>query len=211
MGLENRVIAVRVLQIFEGIIEEKELEEGEKPEIYKQVELGLVPDAINHVDWSHSAVDVAGQLMSTLVLKHALPNANHRTSISLAEWYLESAQSGFSLPQLATDDYTWQDWVDEYIRESKRILTVRRNTRAFSLLQEWGCDVIERRGNIDIELSEYDLDYPKSEAYSDYGEVHAGLCTELMMESVQRAGHDELLSIDGPTIDEFIQYLEEAE
>lgn len=211
MGQENRVIAVRLLQIFEGIIDEKELAEGEELEIYKQVELGQVPNAISHVDWSHSAVDVAGQLMSTLVLKHALPNANHRTSISLAEWYLESVQSGFSLPKLATDDYAWRDWVDEYIRESKRILTVRRNTRPFSMLQQWGCDVIERKGNVEIDLLEYDLEYPKSAAYRHYGEAHAKLCTEVMKESVQRAGHDELLSIDGPTKDEFVGYLEEAE
>jgi hypothetical protein len=89
-----------------------------------------------------------------------LVNVNHRTWISLVEWYLESAQSGFSFPQLATDDYMWRDWVNEYVRESKRILTDRRNTRAFSLLRKWGCDVVERKGNIEIELAEYDLDYP---------------------------------------------------
>ena len=126
-----------------------------------------------------------------------LVNANHRTSISLAEWYLESAQSGFSFPQLAKNDYMWRDWVNEYVRESKRILTVCRNTRALSLLQKWGCEVIERIGNIEIELVECDLDYPKSEAYSHYDEVHSRLCKEFMTESVQRAGHDELLSLEG--------------
>jgi hypothetical protein len=78
-------------------------------------------------------------------------------------------------------------------------------------IDEWGCDVIERKGTIEIELAEYDLDYPKSEAYSHYDEVHSGLCKEFITESVQRAGHDELLSLEGSTKYEFVQYLEEAE
>jgi len=138
MSPQNRTITVRLLQIFEEIIEEKELEEQEKLEIYKQIELERIPDALARVDWTGTAIDVAGQLMSTLILKHALPNANHRTSISMAQWYLESIETGFSFPDFATEEYDWKTWVNEYITESKRLLTVRRNTTAFSLLSEWG-------------------------------------------------------------------------
>ena len=136
MSPQNRTITVRLLQIFEEVIEEKELEEEAKLEIYKQIELERIPDAIARVDWTGTAADVAGQLMSTLILKHALPNANHRTSISMAQWYLESIETGFSFPDFATEAYDWKTWVNEYITGSKRILTVRRNTRSFSLLSE---------------------------------------------------------------------------
>ena len=76
---------MRLLQIFEEIVEEKQLEEEAKLGIYKQIELERIPDAIAHVDWNGTAVDVAGQLISTLILKHVLLNANHRTSIGIAQ------------------------------------------------------------------------------------------------------------------------------
>ncbi|MFC6873125.1 hypothetical protein [Halobellus marinus] len=211
MSPEDRTITVRLLQIFEEIVEEKELEKEEKLEIYKQIELGRIPNAIAHVDWTGTAVDVAGQLMSTLVLKHALPNANHRTSISMAQWYLESIETGFSFPDFATEAYGWKTWVNEYIAESKRLLTVRRNTTAFSLLSEWGCDTVVRKNGIEIVLAEYDLDFTRSEAYAHYGDVHTELCTDFLTESVTRAGHDELLSTEGTRKAEFVSFLEKAE
>lgn len=211
MSPQDRTITVRLLQIFEEIVEEKELEEEAKLEIYKQIELERIPDAIARVDWTGTAVDVAGQLMSTLILKHALPNTNHRTSISMAQWYLESIETGFSFPDFATEAYDWKTWVNEYIIESKRLLTVRRNTTAFSLLSEWGCDTVVRKNGIEIVLPEYDLDFTRSEAYAHYGDVHTELCTDFLTESVTRAGHDELLSTEGIGKAEFVSFLEKAE
>ncbi len=211
MSPEDRTITVRLLQIFEEIVEEKELEEEEKLEIYKQIELDRLPDAIARVDWTGTAVDVAGQLMSTLILKHALPNANHRTSISMAQWYLESIETGFSFPNFATESYDWKTWVNEYITKSKRLLTVRRNTTAFSLLAEWGCDTVIRKNGIEIVIAEYDLNCTRSEAYAHYGDVHTELCTDFLIESVTRAGHDELIGTEGIGKAEFVSFLEEAE
>jgi len=85
MSPQNRTITVRLLQIFEEIVEGKQLEEEAMLDIYKQIELDRIPDAIERVNWTGTGVDVAGQLMSTLILKHALPNANHRTSIGMAQ------------------------------------------------------------------------------------------------------------------------------
>jgi len=209
MSAENRTICIRLLQIFEEILEEKETEEGERLDIYKQIELDTIPDALEHVEWDNAAVDVAAQLMSALVLKHAMPNANHRTAISLSGWYLESAESGFSLPTLATEEYDWRGWVDEYIRDSKRLLTVRRNTTAFRLIEDFGCDTVIRKGEIDIELNEYDLDQPHSEALRRYAQQHEELCADFMIETVQRAGHGELIRMDGPDKSGFVEYLEE--
>jgi hypothetical protein len=209
MAQEDRQITISLLQIFEEIIEQKQIEEDEKLEIYKQIELNRIPEAIAEVEWNRAAVDVAGQLMSTLILKHALPNANHRTSIGLSQWYLESIKTGFSFPDFATEDYEWKRWVDEYIADSKRILTVRRNMTAFSLLAEWGCDVVKRKNDVEIALAEYNLDFSQSEAYIHYGEMHTDLCTEFIIESVKRAEYEELISGDGVPKTEFVRYLEE--
>lgn len=211
MSPQNRTITVRLLQIFEEIIGETELEEEAKLEIYKQIELERIPDAITRIDWNGTAVAVAGQLMSTLILKHTLPNANHRTSISMAQWYLESIETGFSFPDFVTEEYDWKSWVNEYITESKRLLTVRRNTTAFSLLAEWGCDTVMRKNGIEIVLAEYDLDVTQSEAYKQYGEIHTELCTDFLIESVTCAGHDELITAEGIGKAKFVSCLEEAE
>ena len=149
--------------------------------------------------------------MSSLILAHPLPNANHRTSIVFAEWYLESADSSFSLPQLATETYDWQEWVDPYIVESTRLLTVRRNTTPFRLLDEWGCEIVLRKGGIEIELSEYDLELPQSEALSTYAAHHTDLCTEFMIESVTRAGASHLRFENGLGKQGFLEHLETTE
>lgn len=208
MSETNRLFTMRILQTFEGVLEATKLEEGEKLEIYKQIEVDRIPTALDHVDWSGSVVDVAGQLLSSLILAHPLPNANHRTSIAFAEWYIESADSSFSLPELATETYDWQTWVDPYIVDSKRLLTVRRNTMPFRLLSQWGCDVVLRKGGIEIDLSEYDLEMPHSEALSVYAAHHSDLCTEFMTESVTRADASHLRFEQGPDKAEFLEYLQ---
>jgi len=38
---------------------------------------------------------------------------NHRTSISMAQWYLESIETGFSFPDFATEAYNWKTWVND--------------------------------------------------------------------------------------------------
>ena len=211
MDESDRLVTIRILQTFEGVLEAMKLEEGEKLEIYKQIEVSRIPVALEHVDWSGSVVEVAGQLMSSLILAHPLPNANHRTSIAFAEWYLESADSSFSLPKLATESYDWQEWVDPYIVDSKQLLTVRRNTTPFRLLDEWGCEIVLRKGGIEIELSEYDLELPPSEALSTYAAHHTELCTEFMTESVTRAGASHLHFEQGLDRQGFLEYLENTE
>ena len=211
MDESDRLVTMRILQTFEGVLEAMELEEGEKLEIYKQIDVGRIPSALEYVDWSQSVVEVAGQLMSSLILAHPLPNANHRTSIAFAEWYLESAASSFSLPKLATETYDWQEWVDPYIVDSKRLLTVRRNTTPFRLLDEWGCEIVLRKGGIEIELSVYDLELPQSEALSTYAAQHTELCTEFMIESVTRSESSHLRFENGLDKQAFLEYLETSE
>lgn len=208
---DDRIITLRYLRLFQEVVKKKERDEGVPPKMYKGRDDEEIAAALEHVNWGTIATDVAGELMSSLVLKHPLPNANHRTAISMASWYLKSARSEFSLPELATEDYRWKEWVDEYIVESKRLLTVRRNTTAFRMLQEWGCDTIVRKGNVLIDLSEYQLEVPESEAFEIYAREHTELCMEFMRETATRAGYDELSRIDGPTKREFADFLRDAE
>ena len=56
------------------------------------------------------------------------------------------------------DDATWQEWVDSYIVESKRFITVRRNNVRFKQLEERGVDIGERKDGIQIRLTDFDSD-----------------------------------------------------
>ena len=81
----------------------------------------------------------------------------------------------------------------------------------FRLLSEWGCDVVLRKGAIEIDLSEYDLEMPHSEALSTYPGHHSDLCTEFMTQSVTRADAPHLRFEQGPDKEAFREYLQTTE
>lgn len=212
----NSVIATRLIDVFETVLKENYEEEGKRVEAYKDVAANDIEPALNQVDWNGTAVEVAGRLASNLILKHALPNANHRTAIGMAQLYLRRINSNFSMPDTkkrleGDDEYDWMNWVNEYIERSKCILTVRRKGDIFRILQDFGCDVLIRKHGVEIVLEEYDLDLPRSERWSVYAEQHERLMIEFIEDAVRRAGMDELLETHGLTKHEFAARLKDLE
>ncbi|WP_246391895.1 hypothetical protein [Halosimplex pelagicum] len=76
MSADNSTIVVRLLEIYRALLDQNE-EEGVPVEAYKNIDVDTLPDVLDRTSWEGSATDVAGQLASNLILKHALPNANH--------------------------------------------------------------------------------------------------------------------------------------
>lgn len=212
----NGVIATRFVDVFRNILEENYDEEGTRVQAYKDIAAEEIEPALNQVDWDGTAVEVAGRLASNLILKHALPNANHRTAIGMIRLYLKRVNSDFTMPETAkqlndTDEYDWMEWVNNYINESKRLLTVRRKGDRFKYLKEFGCDVLVRKHDIEIHLEEYELDLPRSERWETYAEQHEQLWIDFTEEAVERAEMTELLTTDGLTKHEFADELKELE
>lgn len=122
-----------------------------------------------------SATDVAGRLASNLILKHSLPNGNHRTAVALVQFYLRRLNPDFSLPETSVEvdpeSYDWRAWVNEYITESKRLLTVRRKNVVFKHLYKFGVRTVERKHAIEIDLTAYELDMFPSEAKTIYAKI----------------------------------------
>lgn len=203
------IITARVLRLFRSIIEQTFEEEEKRLEAYKQVEVDEIPEALSYVDWSGTVAEVSGSLFSNLVLTHTLPNANHRTSLALLELYIQAHDYGFTLPDVATDDFKWQTWVNNYIRDSKRILTVRRNNVTFHYLWKYGCDEVQRKDGISIHLKNYELGMRNHEAYSKYAKQHQERCTEMTEEILRREGNKELLDEPGLRKQQFAERLEE--
>ncbi|MCO8245359.1 hypothetical protein [Haladaptatus sp. AB643] len=193
---ENSTIVVRLLEIYRALIAQNEEEEGVPVEAYKNIDVDALPDVFNRTSWEGSATDVAGRLASNLILKHALPNANHRTAVALIQFYLRRLNADFTIPETSVEidpeTYDWRQWVNEYINESKRLLTVRRKNVLFKHLYSFGARTLERKHDVKIELAEYELDMYPSEAKMVYAEKHEELWIQFVEQAVERAGYSEL-------------------
>ena len=207
MDSEIRPIVRETLEVFKRIQERKHHEEGVPLDAYKGIEIDRIPDALEQVHWSSTVPETGGRIASNLVLCHALPNANHRTAFGMLETYLKAVDSSFRLPSMVTDDYDWQRWVDEYIVDSKRLLTVRRNTGPFRYLRSHGCETVRRKGGIELRLSNFDLEMTKHEALVNYAKKHERRTTAFVETILQKMNHGEL--VEKPAIErsEFAEYV----
>lgn len=210
MEPDTRVIVRYLLDVFESVKEKKREEESVSLDVYKDMDVGRLPDALERVDWSGTVPQVGGQLASNVVLCHALPNANHRTAFGLFEGYANAtAGPVFELPSMRTDDYEWRSWVDDYVVASKRLLTVRRNTALFSHLREFGCKRVRRKGDIDIVLAEYDLDLHPGEALSEYATRHEHRTRTFTEKILERTNNGDMRDRRGLTKSAFADSIRE--
>lgn len=209
MSADNRVIVVRLLEIYRALLAQNEEEEGVPVEAYKDIDVNALPDVLNRTSWEGLATDVAGQLASNLILRHALPNANHRTAVALIQFYLRRLNPDFAMPETSVETdsnaYDWREWVNEYINESKRLLTVRRKNVLFKHLYSFGARTLERKHAVEIDLTEYELDMYPSEAKIVYAEKHQELWVAFVEEAVERAGYPELKETAGLSKEEFAE------
>jgi len=202
---EGQVIAFRLVELLEAAVDVRDENEFR---LYKEFEPEKIQQAVDHISWGTPIPQVAGELMSNLILRHSLPNANHRTGIAMLQFCIESVVPDFEMPRTHVDDHMWREWVDPYIIESKRLITVRRNNIRFKQLEELGVDLVERKDGIQIRLAEFDLDMHWREALSEYADRHETHCTEFAQVILERSEREDLLNQQGPTKQEFIAYLE---
>ncbi|MFC4448761.1 hypothetical protein [Halorussus aquaticus] len=187
----EQVLVDTVLYAFTGVKERCE-SRGEPLQWYKKPDFTEIVSQFERVQWRQSVPEVAGNLLSNLILGHPLPNANHRTAISVVRTYLESVAPEVEAPKAGTDQGAWHSWANDYIRESKRLLTLRRNATTFHYLEQWGCSTVVRKGSIEIELSNRELNV--ADPHSHFGRLHQKKSTEFVIELIKRAGKEELLT-----------------
>lgn len=212
---DNGQIVARILETYRALIQRNEEEEGSPVIAYKDPDVDALGDVLDRVSWTGSATDVAGRLASNLILKHALPNANHRTAIAIIQLYLRCYDPGFSMPQTkevsGQNSFDWQDWVNGYINESKRILTIRRKNVVFKILAEFGATTLERKHDVQIDLSSYTLDLYPSQAKERYAEKHEQLWISFVEEIVERVGRTDLKSTPALSKAEFAEKIRTLE
>lgn len=206
----NDVIGARLFRLFSVVLDDNVEQEGVRVEAYKRSNPPYIEQALNQINWAGTATEVAGRLGSNLILKHALPNANHRTGIGMIEAYLRQIDEDFAMPDTSTHDYAWREWVNDYIERSKQLLTVRRNTGLFSYLSDNGCSVVERKDGIDIILREYDLTIGQREAYNIYAKHHETLWINFAETAAVRGDAASLLTEQGLSKHEFANEIREG-
>lgn len=104
-------MAFRLVELLEAAVEVREEDEFR---LYKEFEPEKIQQALDHVSWGAALPRVAGELMSNLILRHSLPNANHRTGIALLQFCIESVDPSFEMPRTHVDDDTWRDALSEH-------------------------------------------------------------------------------------------------
>ncbi|WP_440008527.1 hypothetical protein [Halomicrococcus sp. SG-WS-1] len=201
----GQVTAFRLVELLEAAVDAHDNEEFR---LYKEFEPQKIQQALDHVSWGTGLSQVAGELMSNLILRHSLPNANHRTAIAMLQFCIESVAPDFEMPRTHVDDHTWRDWVDPYIVDSKRLITVRRNNVRFKQLRELDVDIVERKDGIQIALAEFELDMHWRDALSTYVIRHEQHCIDFAQAVLSRTDQADFTEQPGPSKAAFVEYLE---
>lgn len=158
---------------------------------YKKPMLPLIVEQVERTQWKQTVPEVGGSLLSNLIIGHALPNANHRASLGFVGTYLQTIEPRFAMPDMGASG-EWYEWASEYVAESKRLLTLRRNATMFAHLRAWGCRAIVRKNGNRIEFADYDLDV--DDPLSQFGRQHRSRSVAFIRRILYRTGNEHLLN-----------------
>jgi hypothetical protein len=161
------------------------LERQQRPKWYKPVEEDGIARAIQRTEWKQSVAETGGEMISELILRHALANTNHRTSIAVLELYCRTFGDLPRIPETGSDE-GWEEWINEYIIESKRLLTIRRNSGPLGYLAERGATAVERKHDILIPFDKYNPTI--NDPYGEFGARYREASVEFVRAYLERAG-----------------------
>lgn len=186
------VLIDSVINTFRGVKTRWE-QRGEPLNYYKEPQPKLIGEAFGQIQWQQAVPAVAGEMMSSLVRKHALPNANHRTAVAFLRTYLQSMSKDPDTEFEAAGNYQgdWHEWAKEYILESKRLLLLRRKTNLLKYAKELGVETIHRQSGVELDLKALDFEQQNLREIAE--EAHRNRCIQFSIELIERSGHDYLI------------------
>jgi len=200
---EEELIVGTVLEGFEAIEEDCAIED-EPLKWYKKPDLHEISEQVDRAQWKQTVPDTGGHLLSNLIIGHGLPNANHRTSISFLETYLQSFEPDFEVPDTGVHG-EWYDWSESFVRKSKRLLTLSRKARVLRYLEDWGCDALVRKNDNEIDFTEYNLSV--DDPHDHFRGLHRELSTEFVYQILERTEYDHLIAKEDPGKSVFVDRL----
>lgn len=156
---------------------------------YKGLEVNKLRQTLQGVNWQGSHLDVSGRIMSTLILAHPFPNANHRTSIFLARKYLASV--GIEWPHYTLRGRGTQRFIREttpFFLRSKYLLQLHRHGPLVRAALEAGYTSLRMSEDLEAPIHVDDLNLSRDQI----SERHLAACRSLI-ENLCAPGQQELL------------------
>lgn len=160
---------------------------GRRLRWYKPLEEDKLHALMTLYDLRGSRLDVAARLMSDTILAHPFPNANHRSSISLARTWLES--EGVDWPPYSPRGRGIGRLIREtepHILRSKYLLQLRRRLPLVRVAHEEGYRLLQVKAEAAVPIAADDLALGEAEVR----DRHRRVCAHL------------LESLAGPALDE---------
>jgi len=196
---KNPILSHSFLSCYNGVKSSTNLD------MRKQFDTNKIPELFERIQWKQTIPAVAGQLLSIPIIAHALPNGNHRSSISFVCLYLDYYSDKSNIAKDLVSNATLQKRVDEYQIESKCLLTVRRNKTKFKILEQNGVTSVERKGGIKILLNEYDLSDQMTG--DDYSNLHKLKSQEFVESILKTLNQNHLLNTKDKGKSSYINHL----
>jgi len=195
-----------VISTFNGVSQRWEAN-GDKLRWYKDFNPVDISRAIESVEWRQLVPLVGGDLVSELILKHALPNANHRTAIAFLRTYLESiAQQGEAdFPAAGNYDGEWYRWAEEYVYRSKKLLLLRRKDNLLRYAKDHGFSKVQREPRVTLTLAKYDFNQTAVSRHAE--KAHLELWVDFVVNFLIRSGQSNLLRTMDPGKQTFVRQL----
>ncbi|WP_154021008.1 hypothetical protein [Haloarcula sp. CBA1127] len=185
------VLVDSVINTFRGVQQEWD-KRGAPLNYYKQPDPARISDAFDDVRWRQDVEIVGGEIMSSLIKKHALPNANHRTAVAYLRTYLQSVAETTDPDFIPAGNYQgdWHDWARKHVHESKRLLLLRRKPDLLQYAKSVGVDKLYRKSGIEIDLSAHDFE--GQDVHSMANEGHRNRCIQFAADLIERSEHQEV-------------------
>lgn len=183
----TRTLVDAYTTIFESVMDHSD------SDWHKPINIIRAAQTIDDVQWKQPAPDVAGELLSSLILAHPLPNTNHRSTIAFTGLYLSTLHDNFSLPTALKNEPQLTDWIDSFISTSKAILTTRRNTGLFRWLDDQEIETVVRKGGVLITLDDYD--FSNQNLHESLTEEHLNECTAIIADILLATEIDDIFEL----------------
>ncbi len=136
------------LEYHKGVVVSVTKERGTPPRKYKPMQVGYARRLFQGIQLQGlTLLDQATKILSGLIVCHALPNTNHRTSIFLVQAFLEA--NGVTFPYYrGRRGYVRRFYLDTnpYIRDSKFILTLKVRQEDYALRYQQGKRLMHLKG-----------------------------------------------------------------
>lgn len=153
---------------------------GRSTRWYKKLDVEALHACLQKYRWNGTRLQVAASILSTTIIVHPFPNANHRTSISLARYYLTA--EGIKWPKYTLRgegaNRLFRD-THAFFRESKYLLQLLRHKDLVRVALQEGYTHLGIGVNTEAEIRAADLALTAAQIK----EKHAAAC-EAMIRSL---------------------------